>query len=111
MENISEYELYDKLTTKINTILKNIDCIKLYTLSNKNPLNIEYISKMNEVSTLVNTLLAYSNDMTNIYLSNTAEHILNNEDANRVKEYNINKKIETVFLPYMLYMQIILQNN
>ena len=111
MENISEYELYDKLSEKLHSILKNINTIKDYTKLNKNSYNIEYISKMNEISTIINSLLATTTDLTDMYLSNANPLILNNEDINRVKEYNINKKIETTFLPYMLYMQIILRNS
>jgi len=49
--------------------------------------------------------------MYNEYILQTNNNLLNEIDKNEQKNLKINKKIQELFLPYMLYLQILLSNN
>ena len=49
-------------------------------------------------------------DLYDTYILNIDSSILTKEDLNLQKNLIINKKVHDTFLPYMLYLQILLQN-
>jgi hypothetical protein len=106
---IHQSVLYDKLLDKIENIKKNIIKIKEYTELNETD-NIEYLEKLKNFSLEINNIDSISNDMVNEFILHVDPSILKNEDINLQKNLLINKKIYDTFMPYMLYMQIILQN-
>lgn len=109
--NVSETELYNRLLEKLDRIKKNIESIRDYSekksIVNKN----NYLKKLNVTSAHINTMYAYSSDMYDEFILNVDPEIINREELEERRNIIINKKIEQIFLPYMLYMQIILRNN
>ena len=104
-------QVYDNILLKITKIKNNIEKIKEYNLNNNNNNNnIEYIEKLNNISSDINTLYANSEDLIDLYLNNLPIDELSKEDQNRVNENKIIKKVYDTFAPYMLYMQILLKN-
>ncbi len=86
-------DIIDKMISKIDNIKNNLLIIKL-----KNN-NIEFL---NNSSFIINKLNAMLLD----YNNNTNYNIINNEINNN----NIDDKIYNIYLPYILYTQLILQN-
>lgn len=106
-QQIKNTEIFDMLIQKLDTIKETV--IKMRNHSNTN-VNVDYIYKLNQFSTDLNNLVATSNDMYDEYILNMDCDLLSNEEINRQKNLQINKKIEKIFLPYMLYLQVVLQN-
>ena len=69
------------------------------------------IKKLSEFNILVNNLDAISLDLYNEYIIEYDNNLLTEVDKNEQKNIKINKKIHELFLPYMLYLQILLSNN
>ncbi len=109
--NESETKLYENLIIKINKIKDRLDKIKLYSESFDNDKQLVYIEKLSDFNNNINNLEAISNDLYNEYILQTDSSLLNEEDRNEQKNLQINKKIQNIFLPYMLYLQILLSNN
>jgi hypothetical protein len=109
--NINESQLFENLITKINNIKERLDKIKNYSNTFDNNKKIEYIEKLSEFNNNLNNLEAISLDMFNEYILQTDTFLLSEEDKNEQKNLQINKKIQNIFLPYMLYLQVLLSNN
>ena len=106
--NINEPEIIEKLIEKINIISSNLKQIKDYTESNDNIKSVEYLEELKVVSLSINELEAKSEDLINKYILNVDPLLLSSSDKLKQKQILIDKKIQEVFLPLMLYMKIIL---
>jgi hypothetical protein len=105
----SQAAIYTILLDKLEKIRNNVSKIKDYTVNNETN-NLEYLEKLKNFSLEINNIESISEDMVDIYIMKANHNILSNEDLNLQKNLLINKKIQDTFMPYMLYMQIILQN-
>ena len=111
--NISESELYENIIIKIDKIKDKIIKIKDYTNnfeldSNK---NIKFLEKFNSFSIELNEIKALVDDMYMEFILEANPDELSNEDKNKRNNLIIEKKIQNTFLPYMLYLQILLGNS
>jgi hypothetical protein len=108
----SQTSIYDSIVEKLEIIKNNILKIKDYT-EIKETLDKEYLEELLKFSTELNMILARSEDLKDQYIEHIDTSVLTNNNADLALQKNlrINKKIQEVFLPYMLYMQILLQNN
>ena len=106
---IKQSIIYDKILAKLENIKNNIIKIKEYT-ELKESQQIDLLTKLKDFSLEINNIDSISDDMFNEFILQTDPLILKNEDINLHKNLLINKKVYDTFLPYMLYMQIILQN-
>ena len=106
---MSQSSLYDPILEKINNIKDKILKIKEYT-EIKEINNINYLENLSNFSEKINSINAMIEDLYDIYILNINSSILSNEDLNLQKNLLINKKVHDTFLPYMLYLQILLQN-
>jgi hypothetical protein len=110
--NCSETQIYLNLQSKLNNIKDRLEKIKDYSKSfNNNHKKLEYIQKLSDFNNLINNLDAISIDLYNEYIIQCDNNLLNEVDKNEQKNIKINKKIQDIFLPYMLYLQILLSNN
>jgi hypothetical protein len=109
--NTSETELFNTIINKIDKIKERFIDMRDYTELNNETLHKEYIEKLSKFSSMLNELNALSKDVKNQFLIQSNPDILNEADFNKQKNLIINKKIQDTFLPYMLYLQILLQNN
>ncbi len=109
--NINETELFDNLITKVDLIKDKLVKIRNYSESFDNNKQISYLEKLVEFNNSLNNLDAISRDMYDEYILQSDSSMLSNEDKNNQKNLLINKKIQNIFLPYMLYLQILLSNN
>jgi hypothetical protein len=109
--NTTETELFNQLINKIDKIKERFIDMRDYVEINNETLQKEYIEKLSNFSILLNDLNALSKDVKNEFLIQSNPTILNESDLNKQKNLIINKKIQDTFLPYMLYLQILLQNN
>ena len=107
---INETELYEIFNNKINKTLENINKIKELTSLTDNNKNKDYIEKLNDFSNCLNNLQAKSQDLLDEYLMTTNYDGLTQEEKQYIKTLRINKRIQNMFLPYMLYLQVILDN-
>lgn len=108
--DMSENNIYNNLINKIINIKEKLSNIKIYTEVNNINNNIEYIENFHKVSKMVHELESCTCDLFDVYILNSPTTILSHEDINKQKDLIINKKIYNTFMPYMLYMNIILQN-
>lgn len=106
---ISENDIINNLINKTDTIKENLLKIKQYT-EHDNTKQIEYLEKLNLFSSLISELEAVSNDMTDLYIMQTDTGLLSQIDKDKQKQLQIQKKVQDTFLPYMLYLQIILRS-
>ena len=107
----SQASLYDNMLDKVEIIRNNIIKIKEYT-NVKETNDIEYLEHMLKFSTELNNMMALSEDMKDKYIEHIDSTILNNNvDLALQRTLRINKHVHDIFLPYMLYLQILLQNN
>lgn len=106
-QNVINTEIFDMMIKKIDNVKEIV--IKMKNHSNAE-VNTDYIYKLNEFSTELNNLVATSTDMYDEYILNMDCNLLSNDEINRQKNLQINKKIEKIFIPYMLYLQVVLQN-
>ncbi len=107
---INETELYEIFNKKINKTLENINKIKELSNINDNNKNKDYIEKLNDFSICLNNLLAKSQDLLDEYLMTVNYDGLTQEEKQYIKTLRINKRIQNIFLPYMLYLQVMLDN-
>ena len=86
----------------INTMINKIDNIKniLINFKIKNNNDIEVLNNITFIINNLNSILLDYINNTNYYMYN---NIINNN--------NIDDKIYNIYLPYILYTQLILQNN
>ncbi len=109
--NISEAEIFENIITKIDKMKNKLVTLKDYSNSFDNNKELKYLEKLNEFIYELNSLYAKSKDMYDEFILQTDPSLLSEQDINKQKDLIINKKIQNIFLPYMLYTQIILQSN
>ena len=109
--NLPESNIYTNLITKLSEIKENIGKIHVYTTTSDNNKSVDYLEKLNEISTLINTIHAVSNDLLDEYIITLPNNVLSHEEQRKQELLKINKKIYNTFVPYMLYMSILLQNS
>lgn len=102
--------IYDDIMCKIDRIKNNIVKIKEYTDIQETKKK-EYLEILLKFSTELNNIDAMSEDLHDQFILQVDSNIIKNQDLNLQKKLLINKHIEDVFLPYILYMQIMLQNS
>lgn len=109
--NISETELFDLMINKLNSTKNILNEIRSYTenidINKKNA----YLKKLLAVSSIIQKLHAESKDLYDEYIMQMAPDDLKENDRIHQKNLLINKNIQKIFLPYMLYLQVILQNS
>ena len=109
--NLPESIIYNNLITKLSEIKENIEKIHVYTSTNDNNKSLEYLEKLNEISILINNMHAVSSDLLDEYTITLPDNVLSHEEQQKQELLKINKKIYNTFVPYMLYMSILLQNS
>ena len=109
--NIDESELYENIIKKINNIkdyfLKISELSKTSNIDNK----LEYLEKLQQCSLELNEMDSKVEDLYEHYILQIPTDLLTNEYKNKQKNIQINKNIQKIFLPVMLYYQIIMQNS
>ena len=110
---MSENEFYDNIIKKIDKITNKLIKIKDYSNSfqSETNKNIKFLEKFSCFSTELNNMKALVDDMYEEFLLESNPNELSNEDKNKRNSLVIEKKIQNTFLPYMLYLQIILNNS
>lgn len=100
---MSENEFYDNIIKKIDKITNKLIKIKDYSNSfqSETNKNIKFLEKFSCFSTELNNMKALVDDMYEEFLLESNPNELSNEDKNK----------RNTFLPYMLYLQIILNNS
>lgn len=111
--DLSESELYDNIINKINEITDKIKQIKSYVDNSNLEINMtsKYLEKFNSFSSELNYLKSTVDDMYDEFILKIEPSELKNVDKNRIKSLLIEKKVQDTFYPYMLYLQILLQNS
>jgi len=99
--------IYDGITSKLDKMKEHF--VKMKQYDNKNS-NLEFLQKLDKLSSDINMVLASTEDMYDSYLETMNSDDLTHEDKNLQKDNQINKQVYNKFLPYMLYLQIILKN-
>jgi hypothetical protein len=112
ISNVSygQVTIYNSIISKLDNIKNNILKIKEYTELNETK-QIEYLEILNQFSKELNNLDSLSNDLHDMYILQLDPTMIKNHDQNIQKDLLINKKINDTFLPYILYMQIMLRNS
>ena len=109
--NIDENELYENIIQKINNIkdyfLKISDLSKTTNIDN----HLEYLEKLQQFSLELNEMESKVEDIYEHYILQIPTELLTNEYKNKQKNIQINKNIQKIFLPVMLYYQILMQNS
>jgi hypothetical protein len=101
--------IYNDIISKIDKIKNNIIKIKEYTDIQETKQK-EYLEILLKFSVELNNINAMSEDLHDQFILQVDSNIIKHQDLNLQKKLLINKHIEDVFLPYILYMQILLQN-
>ena len=109
--SLPESDIYTNLITKLSEIKENIEKIHVYTTTSDNNKSVDYLEKLNEISLLINNVHAVSNDLLDEYIITLPNNVLSHEEQRKRELLKINKKIYNTFVPYMLYMSILLQNS
>ena len=111
MSNIlQQSSLYVSMLDKIENIKNNLNKIKDYTNISETK-DTEYLTDLVKFSESINNIESLSEDLLDKYIMQTEPSILSHEELQLRKKLLINKKIQDTFMPYMLYMQLLLQNN
>jgi len=104
-------EVYQLIEDKLDKIKEKINNIRKYSeTSNSIVKSNEYMESLNRLSQQINIIEAMCEDIYEQYIVQINGNILSNEDKLLRKNLEINKKIQDIFLPYMLYLNIMLQN-
>lgn len=112
MSDLKESELYNNILIKIETIKDKLLAIKNYINDNDNNLiSSDYIKKLSLFSNELNNLEVISKNLYDEYILQLDINKLDNFDKNKIKNLIIEKKIHDTFTPYMLYLQVLLQNS
>lgn len=99
--------VYDTIILQLDKMKDHILKIKQY---NNTSNTVEYLEKLNRLSCVIQESDALTEDMWNLYLDKIPANQLSSEDKCLQKENKITKDVYNTFLPYMLYMQIVLRN-
>jgi len=107
---ITETELYNNIINKLDNVKNKITNLKNYSSNFENKRNIIFLEKFCCFSSELNNLKSLVDDMYNEFLLENDSSQLSNYDKNKRNNLIIEKKIQNTFLPYMLYLQILLGN-
>lgn len=109
---ITENELYESIIKKIDNIKNKINKIKDYTnnFQSETNKNIVFLEKFSRFSSELNNIKALTDDIYEEFILESNPNELSNEDKNKRNSLVIQKKVQNTFLPYMLYLQILLNN-
>lgn len=110
---MTENELYETIINKIDKINTQIIKIKDYSNSFQSEPNktIRFLEKFSCFSLELNNMKALIDDIYEEFLLESNPNELSNEDKNKRNSLVIDKKIQNTFYPYMLYLQILLNNS
>jgi hypothetical protein len=112
MSDLKESELYNNILIKIKNIKDRLLAIKKYIDDNDNNImSTSYIQSLNSFSNELNNLEVISKNLYDEYILQLDTNKLDNFDKNKIKNLIIEKKIYDTFTPYMLYLQVLLQNS
>jgi hypothetical protein len=100
--------ILDSILNKMNNIKNKIENMNHYMIDNN--INIKYLEELSKFSIQINNLEAICEDMYDEYILQSKTEILSNQDKMVQKNLIINKKVQDIFMPYILYMNILLQN-
>jgi hypothetical protein len=103
--------IYISLLNKLDKIKQNIIKIKDYTENMNETKNKEYLEILLKFSSELDSVESISDDMFDQYILQLDETKVKNQDLSLRKKILINKHIEDTFMPYILYMQIMLLNS
>ena len=103
----SQDSIYESLICKLDKIKDNINKIKEYSNETN---DMKYLELLLKFSSELNDIESTSDDMFDMYILQLNPVSIKNQDLNLRKKLLINKHIEDVFMPYILYMQIMLLN-
>ena len=106
---MNEVDIYDNMIKKIDIIKEKMLCLKNYSNNEYNK-SVNYIEKLKDFSNEITTTESIVQDMYDEYILQLTPDKLNNLDKNRLKNLIIEKKIQDTFIPYMLYLRVLLQN-
>ncbi len=111
--SMTENELYENIIEKIDKIKNKIIAIKNYSNNFESDINknINFLQKFNCFSLELNNIKSLIDDMYDEFIIESNPNELSNEDKNKRNNLIIEKKIQNTFLPYMLYLQILLTNS
>lgn len=109
--NLSETELYEVMLNKIEKIKDNLIKVRDYSKNFDNNKNLEYLKKLSSFSTELANLKSLSKDIFNEFILQSDPSLLSNFDQNKRNSIEIEKKVQNTFLPFMLYLQVLLQNS
>lgn len=107
----TETDVFNNIITKMDKIKNQMIEIRDYTQLDNGNLQIDYLEKLSQFSIKLNELVSLAQDVKDNFIMQSDSRILTETDLNEQKNLRINKKIQDTFLPYMLYLQILLQNN
>lgn len=108
--SIGESDIYLNLMDKITKTKQNLEKIHVHTETVDSQKSIDYLEKLNELSSMINNLYAVSEDLYDEFILGLPEASLSNEEKQKRQLIANNKKIYNTFAPYMLYMGVMLQN-
>ena len=100
--------ILDSILDKMNNIKNKIENMNHYMINNN--INMKYLEELSKFSSQLNNLEAICEDMYDEYILQSKTEILSNQDKLVQKNLIINKKVQDIFMPYMIYMNILLQN-
>ena len=102
-------EIFNNMSLNMNIIHENITNIKTHYDPDRFIINNDKLQLILETSSNINLLKDQIEDI-NVIVANDCTLNLTCQQNKEIREYKINKKIEKLFLPYMLYMRICLEN-
>jgi len=100
--------ILDSILDKMNNIKNKIENMNHYMINNN--INMKYLEELSKFSSQLNNLESICEDMYDEYILQSKTEILSNQDKLVQKNLIINKKVQDIFMPYMIYMNILLQN-
>jgi hypothetical protein len=99
-------ETLDILKDKLNNCSSFVDNI----INNYNEtITLSNLKLLSNISSNINMIETELEEFYYIMIDNNTN--LNAEEKQKIKEIKINNKIRDAFLPYMMYMKILLENN
>jgi hypothetical protein len=110
--SMTENELYETIIEKLDKIKNKIIKLKDYSNSfeSETNKNIIFLEKFSCFSTELNNMKGLVYDMYDEFIMDSDPNELTHEDNVNRTNLLIDKKIQTTFLPYMLYLKILLNN-
>ena len=100
-------DIYDGIASKLDKMKEYIIKMKEYKNIHS---NLEFIQKLDQLSSDINRNVGLTEDLYDAYLETMNSDNLTHEDKQIQKDNKINKQLYNHFLPYQLYLQILLKN-